>query len=129
MSGSIGLGAIGDFVIGSSPIGGTPSQAAIRTLSQTNPGVFSAQVVAFTPSQLTAFRFQATLDGASYDVVVTWNVFGRRWYVSVFDQNNVRILTLPMIGSPPDYDISLTAGYFTSTLVFRAATQSFEINP
>jgi hypothetical protein len=86
-------------------------------------------IVPFLPSPLAAFRFSATLDDSLYDCVVHWNVFGQRWYLSVYDQDGVRILTLPRVASPDGYDISLTAGYFASTLVFRQSSQAFEINP
>lgn len=90
--------------------------------------------VPFVPTTLAPFQFQATLDGAPYNVVVTWNVYrggagGSGYYISVYDQSGTRILTLAMVGSPPDSDISLTAGYFSSTLVFREDSQTFEALP
>lgn len=82
----------------------------------------------FQPAtSLPPFQFQATLDGAIYTVQTKWNVTGQRWYVYIYDQSANLIVTLPMIGSPTNYDISLTDGYFTTTLVFRVATQSFEV--
>jgi len=86
-------------------------------------------LVSFIPSPRAPFQFQATLDGVVYNVIVTWNTGGQRWYVNVYDQSNTLIFTLPMIGSPPAYDISLTAGYFTSTMIFRQTSQQFEITP
>jgi hypothetical protein len=85
----------------------------------------------FTPTTQAPFQFQAFLDGASYNVIVTWNFYGQRWYVNVYDPNDSvdPIFTLPRIGSPPAYDISMTAGYFTSTLVFRQGTGQFEVSP
>ena len=64
-----------------------------------------------------------------YNVVITWNVYGQRYYVNIYDAGNTLIVSLPLIGSPAGYDISLTAGYFASTLVYRAALQQFEISP
>jgi hypothetical protein len=76
------------------------------------------------------FSFQATLDGASYTMNVTWNVFGQRWFISCLTVNGVLIFHLPVIASPNNGDINLLAGYFlTSTLVFRDSGQNFEINP
>jgi hypothetical protein len=83
----------------------------------------------FAPTQQGPFQFQPTLDGTTYTGVVTWNLFGQRYYLSLYALDGTRIFTLPLIGSPLDYDISLTAGYFTSTLVFRQASQQFEVNP
>lgn len=75
------------------------------------------------------FEFQADFDGDTYNVIVTWSIYGERYYVTIFDTSNVRVLTIPLIGSPNDYDISLTAGYFTSTLVYRESSRQFEISP
>lgn len=86
-------------------------------------------LVNFAPSPLAPFQFQATLDGVAHNVIVTWNVFGRRWYVNVYQQDGTRVVSLPNIGSPPGKGISLVAGYFKSTLVFRQATRQFEIAP
>jgi hypothetical protein len=87
-------------------------------------------LVPFVPPPTTLFSFSATLDGASYTVTVAWNVTGQRWYVNVTDTTGNLVVSIPLIGSPPDHDISLVAGYFqTSTLVFRQETQTFEISP
>lgn len=83
----------------------------------------------FAPSPTAPFQFQPTLDGEVYHVVVTWNLFGQRYYVNVMTTSGALVLCLPMIGSPPDYDISLTAGYFTSTLVWRPSAGWFEVLP
>ena len=157
----------------------------------------------FTPSNQGPFQFSPTLDGNTYNVIVTWSLFGRRYYVNVYDLARNLIVSLPMIGSPvgnlisgltwsngtveavtatlhgyrlnttvnlvisgafPDayngtvsafisgrnmfqydleqdpgpatmtgsviYNINLVAGYFTtSTLVFRQASQQFEVTP
>lgn len=157
----------------------------------------------FTPSAVQPFQFQPTLDGNTYNVTVTWNVYGQRWYVNVFTLNGDLVFSLPLIGSPslinlqalswangevtattavphgyaigktvaltfagssPDayngpfdamsvgpnslsyplaedpgqatvlgtvgYNIDLAGGYFeTSTLVFREASNQFEVSP
>lgn len=75
------------------------------------------------------FEFEADLDGDLHNVIVTWSIYGERYYVNVFSLTNVRILTIPLIGSPDDYDISLVAGYFNSTLVYRESSRQFEISP
>ena len=72
----------------------------------------------FTPSPNAPFIFQASLDGTAYNVTVLWNVFGQRWYVQVTDQNNTLVFFRPMVWSPPGTPISLTAGYFASTMTF-----------
>lgn len=86
------------------------------------------QVIVFNPTPAAPFQFQATLDNAVYNVVIPWNLY-QRWYITITDQTGKHITTLPLIGSPLNFDISLTGGYFKSTLVFRQATQTFEISP
>ena len=108
--------------------GSQNTQGAASTYSvSTNPNAQSKVVVQFTPANNSNFQFQATFDGAIYNVIVTYNIYGQRYYVNIYDTSNVLIVTLPLIGSPLNYDISLTAGYFTTKLVYRAANQQFEI--
>lgn len=82
----------------------------------------------FTPSPLTNFRFPVLLDGTQYNVVVTYNVFGQRYYVNIYTTQGGFVMSRPMVGSPVGYDISLTAGMFTSTLVFRQDHNQFEVS-
>lgn len=86
-------------------------------------------VFVFAPTATAPFQFQPTLDGNVYTGIVTWNVFGRRWYLNLYALNGTRVLTVPAVQSPDDYDISLVEGYFTSKLVFRASSNSFVITP
>lgn len=86
-------------------------------------------ITPFTPTASAPFQFQPTLDGALYTAIVTWNVFGRRYYLNLYTLQGIRVFTVPLVGSPLDYDISLTAGYFASTLVFREPSQQFEVSP
>lgn len=85
--------------------------------------------ILFNPTALAPFQFQVVLDADTYNVIVTWNTYSQRWYVNVYDQFGVLIVAIARIGSPPTYDVSLVAGYFTSTLVFRQTAQTFEISP
>ena len=157
----------------------------------------------FTPSLTAAPQFQPTLDGQQYTCVVTWNIYGQRFYVNCYALNGALVFSLPVIGSAvginiqaiswslggsvtlvtdvphnyaigstmdltvsgcvpigyngkmrcfatsPNtlvynlaanpgvnttlgivgYDISISAGYFSSTLVFREANSQFEVSP
>jgi uncharacterized protein DUF6983 len=86
--------------------------------------------VAFQPQPNVVFQFQATLDGNLYTISLTWNVYGQRYYVNVYDTQNNWIVTIALIGSPPNYNINILGGYFTtSTLVYRVSTGNFEITP
>ena len=40
-------------------------------------------------------------DGETYNVTVTWNLFGRRCYVNCFDSLNNRVFTVALIESSP----------------------------
>jgi hypothetical protein len=85
--------------------------------------------VDFTPSLDVAFQFQPTLDnGVVYNVIITWNVYGQRWYINIYTLTNQRVLTRSMVGSPLDYNINLVAGYFTQTqIVYRIDNAQIEI--
>lgn len=87
---------------------------------------------AFTPTPIAPFQFQATLDGTVYNVVITWNVYrasGFGWYVGVYQENGILVFLRALVASPPDYPISMTAGYFASTLVFYDGPQRFVVLP
>jgi hypothetical protein len=86
-----------------------------------------ATLIQFNPSATANFQFQATLDGQNYIVVVTWNLFGQRYYINIYDTSGVLKLAMPLVGSPNDYDISMTAGYFTTKLVYRVQSNNFEV--
>lgn len=83
--------------------------------------------VTFVADPASNFQFQATFDGQSYTVRITWNLFGQRYYVNIYTTQGVLVLSIAMVGSPPDYDISLTTGIFTTKLVWRIANNQFEI--
>lgn len=89
-------------------------------------------IIPFTPSNSSVPPFSVimTLDNNQVQANVTWNLSGQRWYLTLTDQNADILWNGPLIGSPVDYDIYLAPGIFTvSTLVFREATNSFEVNP
>jgi hypothetical protein len=104
------------------------TQGAASTYSSNqniNPNV--SNVIQFTPSNNSNFQFQATFDNVQYNVIVNWNIYGERYYINIYDTNNALILCVALIGSPLNYNISLTAGYFTTQLVYRQPTQQFEV--
>lgn len=87
----------------------------------------AAQIIPFLPSTSANFQFQATLDGAQYSVICTFNAYGQRYYVNIVDTSQELVLARPVVASPDEYDISITLGYFTTKLVYRASTASFEV--
>ena len=89
-------------------------------------------IIPFAPIATQVFNFSAALTNSAgqvgqYTMTVTWNAFGQRYYLNCFDQQGVHQFTLPLLGSPDDYSISMSAGYFTTQVVFRTSTQNFEI--
>lgn len=83
--------------------------------------------VPFNVSPSSNFQFQANFDGKSYNVRINWNLFGQRYYVNIYTLSGDLVLCLPLIGSPDFFNISLTAGYFTTMLIWRVQSGNFEI--
>ena len=81
----------------------------------------------FVPSVTSNFQFQPTFDGQTYNVILTWNLYGQRYFVNIYTLQNQLIVSLALIGSPAFYNISMTAGYFATMLVFRTSSQTFEV--
>lgn len=84
----------------------------------------------FTPSVSQNFTFQPTLDGQVYNIIVTWSLFGQRWYVNCYNLSGNLVFARPLRSSPNNADINIAAGYFkTSVLVYREQTRNFEVSP
>ena len=84
----------------------------------------------FTPSQLRPFQFQPTLDGVVYSCVVTWNLFRQDYYLQINTLAGVLVGSMPFIGSPNDYPISLTQPFgFASTLVYYESAGQIVVTP
>ena len=73
------------------------------------------------------FQFQPTFDGQVYNVIQTYLKFSDRFYVNIYDQSSNLIVSLPLIGSPPYQNISMTAGYFKTQLVYRPDLLQFQV--
>ena len=56
--------------------------------------------VPFQPSPSVLFQFQATLDGDLYNIITTWSLYSKRWYLNIFDLVGNLVVSLPLIGSP-----------------------------
>lgn len=94
---------------------------AFERLEYANVAIFP-----FAPSPNAPFTFQPTLDGQQYTAIISWNVFGERWYLNLYTLAGERVCTVAVAGSPNDADINLVGGYFSSVLVYRADLQQFE---
>jgi hypothetical protein len=108
--------------------GARNTQGAASTYSTNQiPVVIPTNVIPFNPSTTANFQFQATFNLNIYNIIVNWNIYGERYYVNISDINNTLVVSLPLIGSPLNYNISLTAGYFTTQLVYREPSRQFEV--
>ena len=89
-------------------------------------------LIPFTPSTnaVPPFRTSFVLDGSTYIGVVTWNISGQRWYITLTNQQGNLIKNQPLIGSPLNYDIILFPNTFNiSTILYREDSGNFEVNP
>ena len=80
-----------------------------------------------------ALTFQVTLDDASYNLTVWWNIFGQRSYFTITDLFSNRVVTSALIGSSLTEGvnpINLVAGYFkTSTMYYYPENQVIVVAP
>lgn len=83
----------------------------------------------FTAPANAPFQFAPTLDGNPYTCQITWNTAGQRWYVTCYTLAGDVVFTLPLIGSPPGGSISITAGYFASTMIYQPSTGLITVSP
>lgn len=88
--------------------------------------------IPFTPSQSSTPPFQTpvTMDGASYLLTCSWNMYRGGWYYIITSAGGNLIINAALVGSPTGSSVYLAPGIFhTSTLLYRADTGNFEINP
>jgi hypothetical protein len=87
--------------------------------------------ITFSPSPTQPFQFSATLDGTTYNVIVTWNLAAQRWYLNIYNLNGTLFLAIARIGSPlGDEVVNMVKGYCeVSTLIYRTPNNQFEISP
>jgi len=86
--------------------------------------------ISFNPSANANFQFSPVLDGLTYTAICTWNIYRGGYYINIYNSSRALVMSRPIIASPDDYNINLVFGYFrTSTLVYRASSTAFEINP
>ncbi|SMG37165.1 hypothetical protein SAMN03159353_1008155 [Cedecea sp. NFIX57] len=72
--------------------------------------------------------FTPILDGSVYNCRTKWNVAAQRWYLDITDNSGRRQLTIPIVGSPADYDINLLVGAFSTTkMIWRITRGQIEV--
>src|ERR1700744_4550766 len=107
-----GTGAIGEFSIGISPIGGTyvpppsgggsqalPPWSTVGSGPSTSLTTITGTLTTFAPTTTAVFTFKATFDGALYTVSCPWNVYRQNWYVQIVSSTGTMIVITPLIGS------------------------------
>jgi len=75
-------------------------------------------LIDFKPSAIQAFQFDATFDDALYTVLVTWNLYGQRWYINIHDIEGILVLCMPLIGSPTPKDLAAPPAFETVELMY-----------
>jgi hypothetical protein len=61
----------------------------------------SSVFVDFTPSTVGPFTFQPVIGGVTYNATITWNLFGQRFYLNLYDQGGNLILCTALVASGP----------------------------
>lgn len=84
-------------------------------------------LIPFNPAPNANFQFPCTLDGAPYNVICTFNAYAQRYYVNIYDLTGTLIMSRPLIASPSFYNVSLTIGFFETTMIYRESSATFEI--
>ena len=72
----------------------------------------------FQPTPQAPYQFMPTLDGQQYNVIVTWNLFGQRWYITIYDLSGNVVLSEPLGASPSALNIAMLSwanGWITAT--------------
>ena len=59
----------------------------------------------FEPSVGQNFTFSPVLDGNTYNATVTWNMFGQRWYINLYDLSGNLIVSRALASSGPRQSI------------------------
>jgi len=82
------------------------------------------EIFPFLPSSISAFTFQPTLNDVQYNITVTWNLFGQRYYVNCYTLTGTLIFSLPLIGSDnginiQEIDWSLNIATVTTNIPHR----------
>lgn len=77
----------------------------------------------FRPTAQAAFTFQPVLDGNTYQAIVTWALFGQRYYLNLFSLDNVPVFSRPVVATLPSVDLQ-TLSFSVDTMRATAVTAS-----
>lgn len=81
----------------------------------------------FAPNTTALPQYIFPLDGIDYNAIVIWNFAAERFYLNVLTMADVLVFSAPLIESPPDHDYSISAGYFTTQIIYRVANKQIEV--
>lgn len=74
----------------------------------------------FQPSTQSVFSFSPTLDGSQYSAILTWCLFGKRYYINIYALDGTLIVSKALVGSPVGAaleSLSWSLGVVTATTV------------
>ena len=54
----------------------------------------------FAPTLQSPFQFGPTLDGEVCTVIITWNLFGARYYINIYAPDGTLVVSTALVGSP-----------------------------
>lgn len=74
----------------------------------------------FTPAIGQNISFNPTLNSNTYTANITWNIFGQRWYLNLYDSNNNLIIATAVVSSDDTHPISSIS--WTNNLVTVEST-------
>jgi hypothetical protein len=101
----------------------------IPSVQSAAPVLIYEQWPAINQTVITPRRFYYPIfDGNNYKMQCTWNIAGKRWYINIYDQSNALVLCTALIGSTSAFPISMTAGYFKSTLIYDVPSSQFLVD-
>lgn len=81
--------------------------------------------ITFTPQANANFRFQVVLDNSSYNAVVTWSLFGARYFISLYTLAGKLVVVRPLTGTPLGYNISSITSANNIAVVTTSAPHTY----
>lgn len=81
----------------------------------------------FQPSTTSAPSYIVTLDGNQYKLIVTWNIFGKRYYVNCYALTGELIFNVPLMETPGSIALDTLGWDVASQLVTATTTVPHKI--
>jgi hypothetical protein len=64
-------------------------------------------LISFTPSITQAFQFQPTIAGTQYNAVITWSLFGQRYYLNLSTLDGTLLCCTALVATGPTLSATL----------------------